>query len=210
MWQLARGSRSRALRLFGPASIAVGVSSLVYHASYTYFFQFFDFVGMFMFAFLIVVLNSLRLGWFSDRAAPWVWAAGVLLFSALVPVLTAANVPIQLLVLALIMTSLVQEALLVRRSRALADYRVFAVALALITVAATCSAMDLTRIWCDPSDHWLQGHAVWHVLTALSLMALYVFYVPLLETPVQAPEATTRAGIASASVSPDARGAGPP
>jgi len=34
----------------------------------------------------------------------------------------------------------------------------------------------VTRLWCDPADHWLQGHAVWHVLSALSLYVLFLFY----------------------------------
>ena len=34
----------------------------------------------------------------------------------------------------------------------------------------------MTRIWCDPADHWLQGHAAWHVLSAAALAALYRFY----------------------------------
>jgi hypothetical protein len=27
--------------------------------------------------------------------------------------------------------------------------------------------------WCDPGDHLVQGHALWHVLSALSLLAAY-------------------------------------
>jgi len=54
---------SRTLSMFGPASIMTGVTSLLYHASYTWFFQVFDFVGMFCFLFVIISLNSRRLGW---------------------------------------------------------------------------------------------------------------------------------------------------
>jgi hypothetical protein len=51
MREARRGGR-RDLALFGPASIAVGVFSGAYHASYTWMLQFFDFVGMFLFCFL--------------------------------------------------------------------------------------------------------------------------------------------------------------
>jgi hypothetical protein len=29
---------------------------------------------------------------------------------------------------------------------------------------------------CDPESHVLQGHAIWHVLAASSLLALFGFY----------------------------------
>jgi hypothetical protein len=33
-----------------------------------------------------------------------------------------------------------------------------------------CSVLDVSRVWCEPANHWLQGHAVWHVLSALALL----------------------------------------
>ena len=70
MWREARRRRSPALAPFGPASIAVGVFSFVYHASYTWMLQFFDFVGMFLFCFCVLALNARRLGWISPRRYP--------------------------------------------------------------------------------------------------------------------------------------------
>jgi hypothetical protein len=34
----------------------------------------------------------------------------------------------------------------------------------------------VTRTWCDPWHPWLQGHAFWHVLSALCLFAAYFHY----------------------------------
>jgi hypothetical protein len=65
---------------------------------------------------------------------------------------------------------------LCRRATVPIDYRPYLAALALLTTAAVCSALDVTRVWCDPANHWLQGHAAWHVLSATSLFALYHFY----------------------------------
>ena len=76
-----------------------------------------------------------------------------------------------------------QEGVLYRRSRARPDaplhapgYAAFWLALVLLAAGAAASLADVTRTWCDPSNHWLQGHALWHVLTAASLYALFVFY----------------------------------
>jgi hypothetical protein len=180
MWRQARRRQSHALSLFGPASIAVGVFSLIYHASYTWFLQFFDFVGMFLFCFVVLTLNARRLGWIAPQRQTAFYGVGVALFSGLVPVLFSQGIPIQGLVLILILTMIGQE--LVLKSRASPprpDYRLWYAALAAIGLAATLSLLDVTRTWCDPDNHWIQGHAFWHILTALGLYALFHFYAGL-------------------------------
>lgn len=178
VWMIARarGSGRPELRMFGPASIAVGLFSGVYHASYTFMLQFFDFVGMFLFCFLVLTLNALRMGWIGMHQRLLFYLGGTLAMSALVPLGFAVGFPIQALVLFLIFAMLGQEWLLRGRAGAPLNYRPYFLALALISAAALCSALDVTRVWCDPHNHWLQGHAAWHVFSAASLAALYRFY----------------------------------
>jgi hypothetical protein len=176
MWREARRGGRRSLALFGPASVAVGVFSFAYHASYTYFLQFFDFVGMFVFCFTVLSANALRLGWIGARRQAAFYLGGVAAFSALVPPLFEAGIPIQGLVLLLVLAMVGQELALLRRDGPRPAHRFWWTALALMAVASTCSALDLSRSWCDPDDHWLQGHALWHLLTAASLYALFRFY----------------------------------
>jgi hypothetical protein len=52
---------------------------------------------------------------------------------------------------------------------------VYRVGLALLGAAGLASLADVTRAACDP-ESWLQGHALWHVLSALALAALFRFY----------------------------------
>ena len=175
----ARAERSDTLALFGPASILMGIFSLVYHASYSYFFQFFDFVGMFIFCFAVITANALRLGWIGRDRRLHFYIVGVLSFSALVPVFSETSVPIQALVALLIAVILGQEFAMVRRRRPSdppTRRLFFFVALALLTAAGAASLADITRSWCEPTNHWIQGHAVWHVLSAASLYALFRFY----------------------------------
>jgi hypothetical protein len=179
MWREARRRRSRALGLFGPASIAVGVFSFAYHASYTWFLQFFDYVGMFLFCFTVLTLNARRLGRIAPGRETIAYLGGVALCSALVPVLFEAGVPIQGLVGILVLAMIGQELALRRRHGAHPAHRWWWTALALIALASLCSLLDLTRVWCDPADHWLQGHAAWHLLSAASLYALFRFYAGL-------------------------------
>jgi len=177
MWRAARGRSD--LRLFGPAGVAVGVFSFAYHASYTWALQFLDFVGMFLFCFTVLARNASRLGWIAPQREARFFALGVAGASALVPVLFELGVPIQLTVALCIAVALGQEAWL-RRSPGVPPLpRSYWLGLALLGAAALCSLLDVTRVACDPSNHWLQGHAAWHVLSALALLALFRFYATL-------------------------------
>lgn len=51
----------------------------------------------------------------------------------------------------------------------------FLAAAATLVVAECFSLADLKRIWCDPGG-LLQGHAVWHVLSACAFPMLYRHY----------------------------------
>lgn len=175
--RIPQRERFPGLVLFGPASILVGIFSFVYHASYTYFFQFFDFVGMFVFCFVVITANALRLG-VIGRDRQWLlFGCGVAASSALVPLVSQTLVPIQSLVAVLIATVIAQEIVIARRRAGPEPaYPVFATALVLLAAAGAASLADVTRTWCDPTNHWLQGHALWHLLTAASLFVLFHFY----------------------------------
>jgi len=176
MVSLARRHRAPQLRMFAPASFAVGAFSLIYHASYTFLFQFFDFVGMFAFCFVPITLNAIRLDQIPTEMRVRFYLIGVISMSALVPIGYFASFPIQALVFVLILVIVGQEVAIHRRRSPSADLRWFLIALALIAAAAVCSALDLSRTWCDPDNHWIQGHAAWHVLSAAALFALFQFY----------------------------------
>ena len=62
-------------------------------------------------------------------------------------------------------------------------YAPFLLALLLMAAAALASLADLTRLWGDPQNHWMQGHALWHVLTAAALYALFRFYAGMPRLP---------------------------
>lgn len=203
MWREARRTSDPTLGLFAPASFAVGVFSFVYHASYTALLQFFDFVGMFLFCFVVVTANALRLGWIGPERRWTLLVGGTVVTSALVPVVSRSPVPIQAMVAVLIAVILAQEAAVARREPPggrLARRGVFFLALALIAGAGVASALDVSRVWCDPTS-WMQGHALWHVLSAASLYALFRYYAGLTGTgeapPDSAPRGTERPALAS-------------
>ncbi|MDF1561430.1 MAG: ceramidase domain-containing protein [Deltaproteobacteria bacterium] len=164
------------LRAFGPVAIVVGLLSGIFHASYTFFFQFFDFVAMFLFAFLPLVLNLRRLGAVSSQRGMRWYLGGVIGMSALVPVGFALELPIQMLVFVLILVIVGQEVYLRVKKLPATALGLFVVGLILLGAGATFSALDLSRVYCDPTDHVFQGHAYWHILTATSLWVMSIFY----------------------------------
>jgi hypothetical protein len=170
----ARGLRSSLLRRFAPATAAVGVCSFVFHASNTYLTQVLDFFGMYLFCGLLIGVNAARLGWLAPRSRAVAVVGGALALTAVTAVIVRFEAPIQVIVLGLVVAIVVGEALC--QWRRPGRLRVFYVALGLLAAALTCSILDATRRWCDPADHLWQGHALWHVFSALSLLAAFVHY----------------------------------
>jgi hypothetical protein len=175
-WQLARNSGSKAIRGFGPAALTVGLTSGVYHASYNFYTQLLDFFGMFVFCYLLIVLNLRRMGAIAQERMTRVFWGAVLVSTGLVVVFERLSIPYQSIVLLLILAVVATEALIRRRQRRVYTLRYFYGAVGLIAAGAVCSALDVTGVWCDPKDHLIQGHAIWHLFGAGSLLSAFFHY----------------------------------
>lgn len=168
------------LRWFAPVLVLMGLCSGIYHASNVHITQVLDFLGMYLFCFLLLGINGVRLAALSLARLP-LWFAGCVTVATLGTALAVrAGFPIQSFIGILTLALVVTEALLRSRSRAAqkppAPLRHFFSSLGLLTVAACCSALDVSRTLCDPQNHILQGHAAWHVLSALSLLFAFFHY----------------------------------
>jgi len=173
LWIGARRGE-RTLRIFGLAQIAVGICSLVYHMTFSGVLQVLDFLGMYVFTNLLIGLNLVRLGALSQQRFWPCYGASVVALTALTVALRFTSFPIQGIVFLLILAIVATEAL--QDARAGADRRFFLASLATLVVAAGFSAADVTGVLCDPNDHFVQGHAIWHVLGAISLVFAACFY----------------------------------
>lgn len=180
-----RAAPHRMARTFGRAEIVVGVFSFAFHMSYSGILQVLDFAAMFVFVGLTLSLNLVRLGWLPERLRVRAYVLGVVALTGLVVGLRFTPFPIQLVTPVLILATAATELVLWWRGRSRRQpdlYRWFLASLLLLIGAAVCSALDAARIWCDPHDHLVQGHALWHVLSAISLGLLARFYERLDET----------------------------
>jgi hypothetical protein len=174
LWWIGTRRGERTLRIFGLAEIVVGISSLVYHMSFSGVLQVLDFVGMYVFTNLLIGLNLVRLGTLPRRLFWPVYVLSVAAFTALTVALRFTSFPIQGVVFVLILAIIATE--LMQRPAAGLDRRFFHASLATLVVAAVFSAADVTRVFCDPDDHFVQGHAIWHVLGSISLVFAACFY----------------------------------
>lgn len=171
---VTRRETSRTERFWPVAAFWVGVTSLVYHASVTFVLQVFDFFGMYFFFSLVLLLNLVRLELLSkERLFPVLWASiiGLTVFTVVV---AKASLPVQGIVAVMLVAGIVTEAWATVKRKS--QVRWFLGALAFIAVAGAFSASDVSRRWCDPTDHVFQGHAIWHVLNAVGIGLAYVHY----------------------------------
>jgi hypothetical protein len=157
---------------YGVAVVAIGAGSAFFHASLSFTGQVFDLFGMYLLATFIVAYNIAR--W---HAVPQrVLIAGYLLVNLALAVGLWHIPALRRYLFALALAgALLLEIVGLRRRGVQGDLRLLWAALALNTVAFLIWIADITRLLCA-SGSWLQGHAIWHLLGALSSLALYHYY----------------------------------
>ncbi len=164
-----RRSPHAELRWLGPAMGAMGLLSGVYHASNNYLTQVFDFVGMYLLTFWFLVINLRRNGWIGTVWQQRVFWLLMLAGVAAVHLMYLRGWPYQLLIAAATVAIIVTEFTARRRATERVHLGFFLGGLAWMAVAQAASLADLTRAACDPDNHVLQGHALWHLLSAVAL-----------------------------------------
>ena len=173
----ARTAKSAAMRVFGPMAMVTGICSLVYHASNNYLTQVFDFIGMFFYVYLLVVINLRRLSWVSQRRMWLLYSALVVGSTALVHAMYLADLHYQMLIAISALLIIVTEVLLYRRGDGERySYKWFVAGLLTISVAQVFSLLDISRTWCEPENLVLHGHALWHVIGSISIVFTFLHY----------------------------------
>ncbi len=160
----------------GPVSVAVGVTSFAFHASYTFAGQVLDYAGMFLLIGWALARGLMRAGLLSEKGALRFWGG---LFAASLAALfafRAAGWGIQTIVLvqALALVALEIRLMLVKRDAP--SYASFWWMQLLLIAAYACWHLDHADFACAPDNHWLQLHAIWHVVTAAAFIAAWRFH----------------------------------
>lgn len=200
-------SRPMVRRLFALAVIAIGLGSMVYHASLSFVGQWLDVMSMYLLGVFMMLYAAARLKSDESRRVPkrqgisapmkritgrplrFLAAARLRMTHAGAAFATGyitINLALGLLLIvwpearryvfgALIVIALGLEMILQRRRLTTANPRRLIAALGVYVMAQIIWTLDLNHIICDPTSV-LQGHAVWHVLTAASAGLMYGYY----------------------------------
>ena len=173
----ARTAKSQPMRVFGPMALLMGLFSFIYHASNNYVTQVFDFIGMFLYVYLLMVINLRRLGWLSRRHIWSVYSALVVGSTAVVHAMYLVEIHFQMIIAFGALAIIGTEVLLYRRGDGERhSYRAFLASLAFIAVAQVFSLLDISRTWCEPENLLLHGHALWHVIGSVSVLFAFLHY----------------------------------
>jgi len=178
IWIMRHSTKRSALSAggLGPVSIAVGVTSLIFHASYTFAGQVLDYAGMFLLLGWALARGLKRAGVLGESGARRFWAV---LFGASLAALfafRAAGWGVQTIVLAQALALAALELRLMLVKRDAPSYRSFWLMQLLLIAAYACWHLDHTDYFCRPDDHLIQFHAIWHVVTAAAFLAAWRFH----------------------------------
>lgn len=166
--------QQRAIQIvFGIAMLVIGAGSFFYHASLTFVAQWFDVIGMDLFITLALLYNIARLQKFNGTQFALVYITlNITLGISLVAIPQLRREIFG----ALVLITIVLEAWLHHTQQPKIELRWFSAALASFFAAYTIWLLDNSGIICAPTSLF-QGHAVWHLLTALSAGLLYQYYL---------------------------------
>ena len=158
--------------LYACASAIVGLGTVFYHASFTFWGQTADVLGMYLIVTLLVMYSAVRLRALEPARAAFIYIVGnAALLTGLILVPGARRHVFAALVVVAITLELDAR----RKGPRASNPRLFLAAIAVLAAGFAIWSLDITRAVCAPAS-WLQGHAVWHVATACSAWLVFLYY----------------------------------
>ncbi len=163
-----------AVKSIGVAAILVGIMSFVYHASMTFFGEVLDFGSMFLFSSTLVTLNLLRLRLI--RSEHWLRLHLSLILFSLAMLVFFRTIGKEIFGIQ-IAAAILMEAYMFKTSKQKIVYLPYMLGIGFFFLSYAAWLLDYHKIVCDPHNHWLQGHAAWHILNSTAFVFAYRFYV---------------------------------
>lgn len=163
--------KDKLAKILGIISILIGVLSGVYDASFKFNSQILDLSGMFLLVIFLLVFNLYKLKITSSRNSI-ILAVVLQILSMLGIILLEAQsgrILFGLYVIGVIITELIFW-----KRKLLREYKTFAIALGLFLLGFVIWMLDSNQILCSPIT-LINGRAVFHYLTAISIYYLYKY-----------------------------------
>lgn len=172
LWRYRRDAW-KPIKFLGFMAIALGITSGLYHASCILTFQAMDLASMYLITTLLITLNLRRIGFIKKGEVYRIfWGLFLVSTAIFVSFRSHGRLVFTIHVFAVIFSEL--HLYLSRRNHA--EYRDMFRALSLFALSYVVWFLDVKGLISNPDNHYIQGHALWHVLSAFSILFLYRFY----------------------------------
>lgn len=167
------------LKIFAFLPILIGIFSFSLHATNTFWGGSLDLASMFLFSSLLLTNNLNRLGVVKhNKFVLWYVLINIsfLLPHFLSIFILGKDLGTQFFGLQLSMV-IVSEIYLIFHEKYKTEIHDLLISLTLFGIAVSIWLFDYFKVWCDEdSFHVINGHGIWHILTALSFVPLYFYY----------------------------------
>ena len=181
-WIIVKNKKSNAWfsHYHGVAILWMGILSFIYHATNNFGTQIFDYIGMYLFVFWMLVQNLIRLRFIKEKQRVPVHFLLIASCAIILPVLYKIHFHYQLLIFFISMGIIYTEVRISFKTDARAKYQYsftpIYFSLLFFISGVLFSLIDATRIWCNPENHFIQGHGMWYISCALASYFAYLFY----------------------------------
>lgn len=158
------------IRIFGLCVFFMGLLSGVYHATNNYFTQFFDFVGMFFMMSFLLAFNLQRLVGNNPRKINAPFWFFMFVNTCIFMSFDIMNIAVQKIILINASVLIVMDILAGLKESRIIEYKFFLLSIFFLAVAQAFSVIDIKRIYCNPENVFLHGHALWHLCGAIGML----------------------------------------
>jgi len=163
--------KNKALRIIPIVSILIGISSFLYHASFSFFLQVFDLASMFLISSFIIAFNLRRMNYTKRFFLSFIF---IFLVQFILLLIIRQKSGAIIFGIAIIL-SILLELNLAFKSKDI-FYKYYLMALLVFVAAFAVWVLDFKQIVCSPTNHLINGHAIWHIISSFSILFLYKFY----------------------------------
>lgn len=171
---IVRASKGRPLlKLLGHSAWILGLGSFMFHASASFVFEAWDLLGMFMISGLMLSFNISR---YSRMQSPGKLIGLFLAMTALAFVILLNFRSIGIALFAIQVALALHLEVLMDLREDPVDFKYAKYFISAFAVAFIIWNLDIHGIVCDPKNHIVTGHAVWHLLNAVAIWFIYRFY----------------------------------
>jgi hypothetical protein len=158
--------------VYGITAILIGLSSMLYHSSLTFFGQVLDILTMYLLASFMLFYNLSRR--FRMKSSTFFgWYAGVNILIGYISV--ALPETRRYIFIAILVGILLTEGIAILRRTSNLKMTYLWSAFTCLALACTAWILDITATLCMPHS-WFQAHSIWHLGMAGAIWFIYLYY----------------------------------